>query len=265
MSLLSPPRTDRDALSRYLAAFPAGAKIYGEGEIGTEVYTVRSGEVEITRTIGGESRVVARFRKGDFFGEMSVLEDLPREANAHARTDVEVIRINGAAFEKMLKSSPEIAVRVLRGLSARLREADAALVGALARRMALPPGPGGARWPPETSLDADSDLCRLVSADGATRFAVNRDGDTVVGRADTVTQGMPDVDLAPLDPRRSVSRRHARLYRIGTTDYVMEEIGVASGTFVNGTRLATGVPAAIRHGDVLRLGLVSLSFWKPSA
>ena len=97
------------------------------------------------------------------------------------------------------------------------------------------------------------------------RFAVNRDGDTVIGRAGTDTQGMPDVDLTPLDPRRSVSRRHVRLYRIEATTYVMEEIGAANGTFVNDARLATGVPAAIHHGDVLKLGLVALTFWNPSA
>jgi CRP-like cAMP-binding protein len=252
MSLLSPPQADRDALSRYLVAFPAGTTIYLEGEIGTDMYVVRSGQVEITRERAGESRVVARPRKGDFFGERSVLEDLPREATARARTDVEVIRVNGAALEAMLKSRPQIALRMMRDLSRRLQEAHAALEGPPARRA------------PETPPDADGDFCRLVSADGAMRFAVNRDGDTVIGRAGTVTQGMPDVDLTPLDPRRSVSRRHARLYRIEATTYVMEEIGAVNGTFVNDARLATGVPAAIHHGDVLKLGVVALTFWNPS-
>ncbi len=253
MSLLSPPRADRDALSRYLVAFPAGTTIYLEGEIGTDMYVVRSGQVEITRETAGESRVVSRPRKGDFFGERSVLEDLPREATARARTDVEVIRVNGAALEAMLRSRPQIALRMMRDLSRRLQETQAGLEGGPARRA------------PETPPDADEHLCRLVSADGAMRFAVNRDGDTVVGRAGTVTQEMPDVDLTPLDPKRSVSRRHARLYRIEATIYVMEELGAVNGTFVNDARLATGVPAAIHHGDVLKLGVVALTFWNPSA
>lgn len=253
MSVLSPPRADKGALSRYLAAFPAGAKIYLEGEIGTEMYVVRSGQVEITRGAAGESRLVARLGKGDFFGERSVLEDLPREATARARTDVEVIRVNGATLEAMLKSRPRIALRMMRDLSRRLREAQAAPEGAPPLRT------------PEALLGADSDRCRLVSADGSARFDVNRDGDTVIGRAGPVTQGMPDVDLTSLDPQRSVSRRHARLYRIEATNYVMEEIGVVNGTYVNDTRLATGVPAALHHGDVLRLGLVTLTFWNPSA
>lgn len=257
MSLLSPPRAATDALSRHLVAFPAGTRIYLEGEIGTEMYVVRSGQVEITRETRGGSRVVARLRKGDFFGEESVFEDLPREATACALTDVEVIRVNGAALEVMLKSRPPIALQMMRDLSRRLREAQAALEEeeAPARRTRAS----------ETSPEAHSDLCRLVSADGATRFAVNRDGDTVIGRTGTDSEETPDVDLTSLDPRRSVSRRHARLYRIETTTYLMEEIGALNGTFVNNERLATGVPAAIHHGDALKLGQVALTFWNPSS
>lgn len=264
MSVLSQPRTDRDALSRFLVSFPAGAKIYAEGEVGTEMYAVRSGEVEITRRIAGKNRVLARLRKGDFFGETSILEDLPRESTARARTDVELIRVNGAAFEAMLKASPEIAVRMLRGLSRRLREAGT-VERTPARPMAVPAQADRVRPTPAPFLDTDSDLCQLISAEGATRFILHREGDTVVGRADPVTQTAPDVDLTALDPQRSVSRRHARFYRIGTTEYVMEELGTANGTFVNDTRLATGVPAPIRSGDSLQLGHVALTFWDPSA
>jgi exosome complex RNA-binding protein Csl4 len=172
---------------------------------------------------------------------------------------VELVRVNGAAFEAMLKGSPEIAVRMLRALSRRLRQA----AGAVERTPARPSV--GARRTPEFSLETDSDLCQLLCADGTTRFVLHREGDTVVGRADPVTETAPDVDLAAIDPQRSVSGRHARFYRIGTANYVMEELGAVNGTYVNDTRLATGVPAAIHPGDVLRIGLVTLTFWDPSA
>ena len=61
-----------------------------------------------------------------------------------------------------------------------------------------------------------------------------------------------------------VNARHARLYRIGEAEYLMEEIGVVNGTFVNNVKLATGVPVAVRHGDLVGFGLVILTFWKPS-
>jgi CRP-like cAMP-binding protein len=264
MRAQSPPRTARESLWRHLVSFRAGARIYAEGEVGTEMFTIRSGEVEITRTIAGQNRVLARLRKGDFFGEMSVLEDVPREATARARTNVELVRVNGAEFEAMLKRSPEIALQILRGLSRRLREAADTFEGALERRKAVRAysSPVPVRWSSEAPLDAD--LCQLVASDGATRFALNRDGDTVVGRADPATQTVPDADLTPLDSKYSVSRRHARLYRIGSTVYVMEELGAAHGTFVNDKRLETGVPAPIHSGDVLKIGLVTLTFWNPS-
>ena len=71
------------------------------------------------------------------------------------------------------------------------------------------------------------------------------------------------MDLTPLDPQRSTSRRHAKLYQMSDTYYVMEEIGVMNGTYVNGNRVATGVPIAVQNKDVLKFGLVTLTFHSP--
>jgi CRP-like cAMP-binding protein len=263
MTVLSPPRTESGSLSRYVVSYPAGAKIYGEGEIGTEMFAIRSGEVEITRMANGETLVLARLQKGEFFGETSLLEDIPREATARARTDVELVRVNGAVFEEMLKRNSEIALRMMRRLSRQARQATAFVEEALGGRAAVSlPDRQAAGGPPAAPQAAAA--C-LVALDRKTRFLVNREGDTVIGRADPVTQTAPDVDLTKLDPQRSVSRRHARLYRIGETTYVMEEIGVVNGTFVNETRLATGAPAVLGHGDDVKLGLVTLTFWNPVA
>ncbi len=113
-----------------------GEIIFSEGDIGTEMYIVQSGTVELLKAIGGETRVLSTLEKGDFFGEMSVLEDVPRTASARAKTDVELVRINGATFDAMLKSNTEIAVRMMRKLSRRLREVTAMLEEALGRRVA---------------------------------------------------------------------------------------------------------------------------------
>jgi hypothetical protein len=249
-------------MSRHLVSYPAGARIYGEGEVGTEMYAIRSGEVEITKVVSGRAMAVARLRKGDVFGEASLLEDLPREGTAVARSDVELVRFNGAALESMLEKNPEIAIRMLRALARRLRQA-----AAFEDRLASPPETGGRRPTafPFSSPESPAKGCQLVSSNWTTRFLLNAEGDTVVGRADASAGEAPDVDLAALDPRRTVSRRHARFYRVAGTDYVMEEIGVAHGTFVNGARLATGTPAAVRHGDLVTFGLVALTFWNPAA
>jgi hypothetical protein len=246
-------------LTDYVVKYPAGEAIYREGEIGAEMYAIRSGEVEIGPTFRGRGRPML-LRRGDFFGETSLLDDGPRGETARARTDVVLVRINGTLLEGMLKTNAEVAVRMMRKLSRRTRaveEADDPAAGRLPRQSSgdrrRRPDPGGEAAP----------AFELVTPDGATRFPV-REGDTIIGRGDPVIGSTADVDLSELDPQRSVSRRHARLYRIGETEYLMEEIGVVNGTFVNNVRLTTGVPVAVRHGDIVGFGLVTLTFWKPA-
>ncbi len=264
MSLGPSSGLPRGSLSRHLVSYPAGARIYGEGEVGTEMYAIRSGEVEITRIVSGQARPVARLRKGDVFGEASRLEDLPRDATALAASDVELVRVNGATLESMLERNPEIAIRLLRALARRLRRTAGYEE---TPGIDTPPETGGRRpfELPPSPPESPASSCLLVSSDWSKRFRLNPEGDTVVGRTGAPAGEAPDVDLTALDSQKTVSRRHARFYRVGGADYVMEEIGVANGTFVNGTRLATGTPAAVRHGDLVAFGLVALTCWNPAA
>jgi CRP-like cAMP-binding protein len=255
----SGPGAGKNPFERYLVTHLMGDIIFSEGDIGTDMYIVQSGTVELLKSIGGKTRVLATLDKGDFFGEMSVLEDLPRTASARAKTDVELVKINGATFDTMLRSNTEIAVRMMRKLSRRLREVTAMLEEALGRRVAEEEKPVQRKAIPER------DVCRLVSEDERTEFFLNREGDTLVGRSDPVTGITPDIDLTPLDPQRSTSRRHAKLYQMAGTFYLMEEIGVMNGTFVNGNRVATGTPVSVTNGDALKFGLVPLTFWTAGA
>jgi hypothetical protein len=251
----------KNPYEKYLVGHLMGDIIFSEGDIGTDMFILQAGTVELLKSIGGETRVLATLEKGDFFGEMSVLEDVPRTASARAKTDVELVRINGATFDAMLKSNTEIAVRMMRKLSRRLREVTAMLEEAVGRRVHEQDKPVQRKVEPERPHDA----CRLVCDDPASEHFLNHEGDTLVGRSDPVTGITPDVDLTPLDPQRSTSRRHAKLYQMSDTYYVMEEIGVMNGTYVNGNRLTTGVPIALRGGDVLKFGLVSMTFHSPEA
>lgn len=254
----SGPAGGKNPFERYIVTHPMGEIIFSDGEIGNEMYIIQSGVVEIIKTIAGETRVLSTLEKGDFFGEMSVLEDVPRIASARAKTDVELVKINGAMFDTMLKSNTEIAVRMMRKLSRRLREVTAMLEDSAGRQAHEEEAPRRRPAPPR-------DAYRLATADGATEFFLNREGDTLVGRADPVTGITPDVDLTPLDSQRSTSRRHAKLYQLSGHFYVMEEIGVMNGTFVNDRRLATGTPVAVQNGDVLKFGLVALTFYDSGA
>lgn len=108
--------------------YPPGAEIFSEGTVGNALYIILSGEVLITKIINkktGEKKPLAVLGQGDFFGEMSLLEDKPRSASANAKTEVELLLLPRNEFQNLLHSEPEIAVTHLfalnNQLSARLR------------------------------------------------------------------------------------------------------------------------------------------------
>ena len=108
----------------YLVSCAKGDVIFNEGDLGTEMYIIQTGSVAVDKDIKGQNRRLAVFGKGDFFGEMALLENLPRTASVTALEDCEVVRIDSATFDTMIRSNIEIAVRMLRKFSVRVREAD---------------------------------------------------------------------------------------------------------------------------------------------
>ena len=239
----------------FIARIPAGQMIFDEGDVGTEMYVVQSGTVEVFKKTRKEGdRVLATLEKGDFFGEMSILEDVPRTASARAKTDCELVKINQTTFDEMLRQNGEIAVRMLRKLSRRLRETTKLLEQST-----------GAAPPLEEPSDIFAkvsdrhDIFRLVVDNSTEEFYLNRDGETTIGRIDPVTGIRPDVDLANVDNQRSVSRRHSKIVHQGGEFRIIEEIGTMNGTFVNGLRIPTGSPVPIKDGDRIRCGLVDMT------
>jgi hypothetical protein len=109
-----------DALERFAHEFPAGTVLFEEGQRGHVMYIVVSGEIEIRRRIGGAERVLAALGDGEFFGEMAILSGRPRSATAVVRRAARLLVIDGTTFEAMLRARPEIALRLIKALAARL-------------------------------------------------------------------------------------------------------------------------------------------------
>ena len=257
---MSPPAvfksTGQPTPQRFVVEKRAGEFIFQEGDLGTEMFILQEGEVEILREVDGSEVSLALLEKGDFFGEMSLLEELPRTASARARTDVKLLQIDGSTFDKMLRNNPEIAVRMMRKLSRRLRETGRLLREATGRE-------GGAglvpEMPPaEAPRSAEAGTHSLVHEASGMKFYLAAGRETTVGRQDPVTGIQVDVDLTPVDGQRSISRRHAKIYRQDDGFFVAEEIGTMNGTFVNDSRVETGVPVPVAPGDKVRFGLVTL-------
>jgi len=239
----------------YLARIPAGGVIFDEGEVGTEMYVIQSGTVDIFKRVKGAEKHIATLDKGDFFGEMSILEEVPRTAIARAKTDVELVRINQSTFDEMLRHNGEIAVRMLRKLSRRLRETTKLLE----QSTGIAPSIDDAS-DIFTKAGERHEIYRLIADATGEEFYLNRDIETTMGRIDPVTGIRPDVDLTNLDTQRSVSRRHAKIVHQEGEFRVVEEIGTMNGTFVAGRRIPTGTPVGVKDGDKVRCGLVDLTF-----
>ncbi|HBL25214.1 MAG TPA: hypothetical protein DD490_00080 [Acidobacteria bacterium] len=241
----------------FLRELQEGEYIFREGDLGTEMYIIHEGKIEILNKVGGKEMPLAILEKGDFFGEMSILEDMPRAATARALTPAKVVEINGSTFDEMLHDNPEVAVRMMRKLSRRLRETDDLLRGTTLYKNAATPLSREIPTPLVTSPAEGTE--KLVHFTGM-EFPLSTGPETTIGRKDPVTGIYPDVDLSPLDGQRSISRRHAKIYRRGGKFFLGEEIGTMNATFLNSVRLDTGVPAEIRAGDELRFGVVVLKF-----
>lgn len=114
----------RATLERLGRRLGPGEKLFEEGEPGSSMYVVQSGRIRLVRRVGAAEVPIALLGQGEVFGEMAVLEGLPRTAAAVAAEESVVLELTRPLFEQMIRENGEVALRILRKLSSRLREAD---------------------------------------------------------------------------------------------------------------------------------------------
>jgi CRP-like cAMP-binding protein len=103
-----------------------GHYIVRQGEPGSKLFLIARGEVRVLRESKKGELETARMQTGDFFGEMCILERLPRAASVQAMTDTQLVMLSYAAFEilqeRNLADHDRLLVNMARTLSARLRQ-----------------------------------------------------------------------------------------------------------------------------------------------
>jgi CRP-like cAMP-binding protein len=255
---------EKNPFAKFLTHFPKGHVLFHEGDDGEDMYIIQSGRVAIKKNVKDGDTVLATLEKGDFFGEMAILERLPRSATAEVVEEGDLIVIGGEMFGDMIKANPEIAVRMLRKYSIRLRDADRQIEQILARQGGSLPEPGEVQAPVTAGTLHTEAVAYFISSATGNVFPVFR-SDALIGRFDSVTGMRPEVDLTGEDQSRNISRRHARLVMKDAKFFVAEEIGTMNGTFLNGKKLANGVLTPIKDGDELVLCRLALTFKTPSA
>ena len=112
-------------------AFERGEILFREGDTGDSCYVIRSGAVIIRRdhTSGsGRSLTLAEFRTGAFFGELAMFGGETRSATAETLEDTSVVILLSSDIQRVMRSSPQIAFKMLAGLADRLRTANERLL-----------------------------------------------------------------------------------------------------------------------------------------
>lgn len=110
--------------ARFGKEVPRGTILFRENEPGQEMYIIQSGKVKISKKVRDIEKTLTILDKGEFFGEMSILNNKPRSATAEVIEDARLLVIDPQTFETMVRNNTEIAVRIIKKLSARLQEAD---------------------------------------------------------------------------------------------------------------------------------------------
>ncbi|MEM0118360.1 MAG: cyclic nucleotide-binding domain-containing protein [Conexivisphaerales archaeon] len=100
--------------------FKEGETIAKEGEMSVAFYLISDGEVEVRKG----KKVIANLSKGQFFGEMTLLDKYPRSADVIAKTPTTCLILSAWQFESMILTQPKVALEVMRVLARRLRETE---------------------------------------------------------------------------------------------------------------------------------------------
>ena len=176
-------------------SFPAGTRVFHEGDSSDACYIVSAGNFRVTREHSdGRAITLATLGPGEIFGELAMLDGDTRSASAESITDGTLLALPANDVRSLLGRNPEIALKLVAGLVRRLRAANMRL----------------SRQSFQTVPSRVAGILAQLSREGQE----NKDGD---GEMKEVTIRMNQTDLAQLagTSRESVSRFLAELERAG--------------------------------------------------
>ena len=232
-----------------------GDIVYKKGEMAEQMFVVMSGKVRLYLADSASGIWSEELAKGDFFGEGSLLEALPRETTAVAMEDSELMSISRGTFMRMIRQNPEISVKMMQRLTQRNRELTIGFESNGFESNGKSPEVHNRH----VASAQQKPNAFFVSASSGKKYVVEV-SNALIGRFDPATGIYPDIDLTGDDGHLSVSRRHANIiFELGRY-FVVEEKGVANGTFVHGARLAQGDVHEIFDGDRISFGTVVMTF-----
>ena len=176
-------------------SFPAGTRVFQEGDSSDACYIVREGSFRVTREHSdGRAITLATFGPGEIFGELAMLDGDKRSASAESITDGTLLALPASDVRSLLGRNPEIALKLVAGLVRRVRAGNMRL----------------SRQSFQTVPSRVAGILLQLSRDG-------QEGNVEGTEMTEVTIRMNQTDLAQLagTSRESVSRFLAELERAG--------------------------------------------------
>ncbi len=115
--------------SRYqeVEEYKDGDLIVREGDASRVMFIIQRGEAVVTKRVGADEVLLATLTRGSFFGEMSLLESLPRSASVRARGDTRVLVISPGGLLLKIRRDPTFALEMLQQMSRRVRRLNEAV------------------------------------------------------------------------------------------------------------------------------------------
>ncbi len=122
-SELSPGEINDFLASAQKKRYPHGSIVIQRGDLGDIIYLILKGSVKVVLThIEGREIILNVMKTGDYFGEMSVFDYMPRSATIIAEEDCEFLMIYREALTNQIRKNPQIALKMLSNMSNKVRE-----------------------------------------------------------------------------------------------------------------------------------------------
>ena len=181
---LSPEDIRRLAASLTTRSLKKGEVLFNKGSEGNALYIIRNGSIKIALpSRDGDEVILAIFSRGDFFGEMALVDGMPRSADAVAFEPSEVFVLNRKDFIDCLKGNESAIQSILTSLSLRLRKTDDLLEDTcflnisdrFAKKLLELAETHGRKEGDAIFIDLDLTQTDLASMVGATRESINKE------------------------------------------------------------------------------------------
>ncbi len=113
---------DSALFKRFGKTVETGETVFREGDQGDTMYIIQDGRVRVSKGIGGRQHILAELGKGEFFGEMAIVNNVKRTASITAIDKTELLCFTREGFLSMINKNPMIALNIIDKLCRRLQD-----------------------------------------------------------------------------------------------------------------------------------------------